>query len=169
MKALKIVGGVVALQLVLVGLYVGIEGLRTDDEPFAMEALDEPAPALVVHRAGGLVQAPDAPHLVHFWATWCAPCVDELPGLVAAAEESGVPLLAVTDEPWSTVERWFEGDVPIGIVLDESGSAAATWGVHGLPDTFVVQGGRVVGRMGGPRDWQTSGAQELLSELRRTR
>lgn len=153
------------LQALLVGGYLLVERGRVTDAPFAIEPLDEPAPALSVQRAGEPHPIPAGPHLVHFWATWCAPCVEELPGLIAAAEAEGVPLLAVTDEPWPKVEAWFVGSVPAGVVMDPTGGAASGWRVSGLPDTFVVTEGRLVGRMGGPRDWSTPGARRFLREV----
>lgn len=169
MKALKVLGGVVVLQLVLVGLYLAVEATRSEPSHFAMETLDEPVPPLTIERAGLGVAPPGGPHLVHFWATWCAPCAEELPGLLEAADDAEVPLLAVTDEDWAVLEPWFGGEVPDAIVRDPSSGAAAAWGVSGLPDTFVVREGRIVARMGGPRDWRSPGAEELLDELRRTR
>lgn len=58
------------------------------------------------------------------------------------------------------------GAVPIYVVRDTTGGAAAAWRVSGLPDTFVVRDGRVVGRMGGPREWGTAEARGFLRELR---
>lgn len=154
-----------ALQGALVVIYLLVERGRGDPTPFAVEDLDKFAPALVVERAGETHPAPEGPHLVHFWATWCAPCVEELPGLLAATQAEGVPLLAVTDEPWPVVEAWFGGEVPPGVVRDPSGEAAATWRISGLPETFVVAEGRLVGRMGGPRDWSTPSARRFLREV----
>ncbi len=134
-----------------------------------MEALEEPAPPLRIERDGGALTEPSELHLVHFWATWCAPCQEELPGLIDATEAQGVSLVAVTDEPWPVVEQYFDREVPAEIARDPTGSAAETWRVSGLPDTFVVREGRVVGRMGGPRDWRTPEAQGLLRELRSAR
>lgn len=169
MKTARAVAVLVAVQLLLVGAYMAVEGSRAPPTPFAVEALDDPVPSLVVERDGAAVERPSGPHLVHFWATWCEPCQEELPGLLEAAEAEGVPLLAVTDEPWPLVERTFDRDVPDAIVRDPSGQAAAAWRVSGLPDTFVVRNGRLVGRMGGPRDWQTPEARDFLRSLRRTR
>lgn len=169
MKALRSLALLACAQLLLIGVYFAVENTRSVATAFAMERLDDPVPALLFKRAGAEVTAPREPHLVHFWATWCEPCKKELPVLLEAARAEGVPLLAVTDEPWPLVKRHFKQTVPEGIVRDPVGDAAAAWGVSGLPDTFVVRDGRVVGRMGGPRDWHTPEARDFLRNLRRTR
>jgi len=148
-RSWRTLAALVALQVALAGAYLAVESTRGEEEArFAWEPLDEPSPALAVRRDGLEVPAPDEPHLVHFWATWCAPCLEELPGLMAAAEAAGVPLVAVTDEPWGEVEDWFGGDVPPAVVRDPSGEAVVRWRVSGLPETFVVSGGRVIARRG---------------------
>ncbi len=169
MKVFRAIVALIGVQLALVGLYLGVESQRGQSVPFSVEDLDEPAPALSLERAGEASVRPSEPHLVHFWATWCGPCQEELPALLAATGSAGVPLIAVTDEPWSSVERYFGDRVPNAIVRDPTGEAATRWRVSGLPDTFVVVDERIVGRMGGPRDWQTPEAQAFLRALRRTR
>lgn len=157
--------GLGLLQVALVGAYVVVERGRTADPPLLVEPLDLPRPELQVRHGATLRPAPTGPHLVHFWATWCAPCVEELPALLAAAEEEEIDLLAVTAEDWSVVEAWFRGEVPSAVVRDSRGDAAEAWRVSGLPDTFVVRDGRVVGRMGGPRAWGTPSARAYLREV----
>lgn len=154
-----------ALQALLIGGYLLLDRGHEEPPAFLVEPLDEPAPALAVQRAGAPQPIPADPHLVHFWATWCAPCIEELPGLLAASEAEGVPLVAVTDESWPVVEAWFDGTVPAGVVRDPTGEAASRWRVSGLPDTFVVSEGRLVGRIGGPRDWSSPPARRFLREV----
>ena len=79
-------------------------------------------PDAPLERAGG-DGAPvrvDRPALLHFWATWCAPCRQELPSLLKLADEiDGVRVIAVSDEPWSAIEAHFApGPVPRWIARD---------------------------------------------------
>lgn len=167
---MKRVAILLATQLALVAAYFAVEKARAPEPPFVVERIDAPAPALRVDSRSGPVDLASfrgRPVLVHFWATWCVPCREELPGLVDAAREEGVPLLAITDEPWETVSAFFgDSDIPDVIVRDGVGDAARRFSVSGLPDTFVIEGGdRVVARMGGARDWSTRRARDYLAAL----
>lgn len=100
--------------------------------------------------------------LLHVWATWCVPCRDELPGLLDAAREEGVALVAVSvDENPASVTAFFSGTVPSEIVRDP-GLAAAV-GVRNLPATFRVENGRLVERVDGAREWSSDGARAWIS------
>jgi thiol-disulfide isomerase/thioredoxin len=153
------------VQAACVGLYLLVEDRRADEPAFAWVRVDEPSPGTGWQRAGVDVPDPEGPHLVHLWATWCAPCLEELPVLLQAARSQGVPLRAVSDEPWSVVQRHFGGDVPPEVVVDPAGDAATRWGVASLPDTFVVVDGRIVGHLDGPRDWRHPDAIDWLHTL----
>jgi hypothetical protein len=77
-----------------------------------------------------------------------------------------VRLLAVTDEPWPVIERFFAERPAEAVVRDASGQGATAWRVSALPDTYVLDGeGRVRARVGGPRDWSTSSARAFLREV----
>ena len=163
----RVIFGLVVVQALLVVGYLFVERARAPRPPFAVERLDEQAPQLQVEFRDGtvaLAASRDRVVLVHFWATWCAPCREELPGLIEAARKAELPLLAVTDEPWETVTPYFDGAVPAEVVRDPSGEGAGRFSVSGLPETFVVRDGRVIARTGGARDWQ--GAGDFLGAIR---
>jgi thiol-disulfide isomerase/thioredoxin len=108
-----------------------------------------------------------APVLVHFWATFCEPCRVELPKLVEASAEGRTPLLLVSvDESWDVVRHFFDGKVPPGVVLDESGSARRAFRISTLPDTYLLDAaGRPTARFHGPRDWSAPNARAELTKL----
>lgn len=79
--------------------------------------------------------------LVNFWATWCAPCVAEMPDLSALHEEfDGLTVVGVAvDEGPELVRPFAENlDVRYPIVLDDGGVAEAFGGVWALPTTYVI-------------------------------
>jgi thiol-disulfide isomerase/thioredoxin len=80
--------------------------------------------------------------LVHFFATWCEPCREELPALNRLAARAGgnvkVLAIAVADADRS-VQRFFETTpVDFPILLDRDRAVAKAWSVATLPTTFVL-------------------------------
>lgn len=97
--------------------------------------------------------------VLNFWATWCIPCLEEMPGLVAVSRElagDGVELLAVcmdiayddgvlTPEGISAFAHRRGIDLPLAAFTDGTGAAVAEFDVGALPHTSVYSRGRLVG------------------------
>jgi thiol-disulfide isomerase/thioredoxin len=142
-------------------------------------ATDPPAPL----PAFGFTDALGAPHTIaefagkgvvlNLWATWCAPCVAELPSLVALAgrlaPEGIVVLPLSTDRGGARVVREFydsHGINGLGVWLDPKGAGAEALGAHGLPTTLVLdRQGRERGRLEGGADWGSDAAVERIRAL----
>jgi thiol-disulfide isomerase/thioredoxin len=78
-------------------------------------------------------------HLLFFWATYCGPCKASLPEVLAFGKESGLPVIAVSDEPLSTLNEFFatwKKPFPEIVARDELRSATIGYGTSGVP-TFV--------------------------------
>ncbi len=113
--------------------------------------------------------------VVHFWATWCASCEDELPGLLAWAREvkgaGDVDVLAVSvDESWEKVDGWLEkrGVADLPLALDPKGATARAFGTVKFPETwFLAPDGAVLAHWVGPRDWTTRATLAELATLRK--
>jgi cytochrome c biogenesis protein CcmG/thiol:disulfide interchange protein DsbE len=92
--------------------------------------------------------------VVNFWASWCAPCAQEHPLLVALKERTGVRLYGVNYKDRAEAARAFlmqHGNPFAAVGVDASGRAAIEWGVTGMPETFVLNGkGEIVYKHTGP-------------------
>jgi len=92
--------------------------------------------------------------VVNFWASWCAPCVEEHPLLVELAKEPNLQLYGVNykDEAENALRflgRYGNPFAALGV--DRKGRGAIEWGVYGMPETFVVDGrGQIAYKHVGP-------------------
>jgi thiol-disulfide isomerase/thioredoxin len=151
------------------------------DLPPAAEALNgtapAPAPVLRFTDAAGVRRtlADYAGHglVVNLWATWCGPCVAELPTLAAAAPElarAGILVLPISiDTTGAQVVKPFyasQGITDLPILLDPSGDAMDTLNASGIPVTIVIDTqGRLVARVDGAVDWSTKATLRALRGL----
>lgn len=94
------------------------------------------------------------PTIVNVFASWCVPCLEEHPMLMALAGEPGIRIYAINykDDPASA--RRFLGRYgnPFSRVgTDNSGRTAIDFGVYGVPETYVISGdGKIAYRHVGP-------------------
>ncbi|MCH8036380.1 MAG: TlpA family protein disulfide reductase [Proteobacteria bacterium] len=113
--------------------------------------------------------------LLNFWATWCAPCIREMPSLdrlQAALEDRGLAVLAVSiDRGGTEVIRPFAerlGLERLGLYHDAKGALFRAFGVTGLPTTFLIdRRGRIVGAYPGPAEWDEPEARALIEHYLR--
>lgn len=108
--------------------------------------------------------------LVSFWATWCAPCLEEMPTLerlYQAMAGEGLEILAVHAGPGGDKVGAFLEQAPVTfpILLDEDLSHGG-WQVMALPTAVLVDpAGRRVYRAVGARDWDTPAMKTFLRDL----
>ena len=132
--------------------------------PFAAVDDEKGRPVDLAQRLKGRVA------LVNFWATWCAPCVTELPTLDRLQGELGsdrFEVVAVSVD-LKGIEKvgpfWKEkGYKHLAIRLDQRGTMMKAFGTRGLPTTFLVDHeGNVVGYLEGHADWASPEAKALI-------
>ncbi len=92
--------------------------------------------------------------IVNMWASWCAPCIQEHPQLIALKQQHGVRLIGINykDEP-EAARRFLarHGNPFDSIGADRNGRVAIDWGVYGVPETYVIDGhGRIAFKFVGP-------------------
>jgi thiol-disulfide isomerase/thioredoxin len=135
-----------------------------------------PAPALELEDLAGRVHRLEDYRgqvvLVNFWATWCPPCVAELPGMRRLAErmaERPFALLAVNaGEGKGRIYKFLGviGRVEFPVLLDGSRRAYDRWEVQVLPTSYLVDPqGSVRYRVVGAAEWDGSEALEAIEGL----
>jgi peroxiredoxin len=111
------------------------------------------------------------PVAVNFWATWCPPCVEEVPSLEAMAttlDGTDLRLLAVSvDDSWDQIRKFFIKGTKIGVLLDESHTIPKSFGTTQYPETYFVDStGHVRYYFANSRNWAKPEAVACLESLR---
>ena len=108
--------------------------------------------------------------LLNIWATWCAPCLREMPTLDRLQAELGgtdfeVVALSIDRQGVPAVKTFYEelGLEALGVFVDRSTKVTRDLSVIGIPTTLLVdRQGREIGRVVGPAEWDSPEAVTLV-------
>ena len=109
----------------------------------------------------------DKPLVMNIWATWCAPCIKELPSLLALQKKGEISVLAVSIDGDSRVIRNFlmaNKLSELSVVWDPNGTITRPLlGLPGLPTSFIVnKQHQVVGSELGEREWDSAAMHDKI-------
>lgn len=109
--------------------------------------------------------------VLHFWATWCVPCLAELPEVDRISAEfapRGAEVVAVSLDTGMDKVKAFYAEKKIAHLpawLDHGNSAFSAARLKGLPGTlFFNEKGEAVARADGPVDWESDAAKKFIEE-----
>src|SRR5580700_7053700 len=100
--------------------------------------------------------------VLNFWATWCPPCVEETPGLIALnqriASRNGVVLGVSVDEDENAYQQFLQTQhVNFLTSRDPSKKSAQDYGTVMYPETYVIdRKGKIARKVIGPQDWNSA-------------
>lgn len=162
--------------ILLVSLQLGVMASAAVRAAVPMPPL-RPAPPFLLEDMQGeyhrLMDYEGKVVIVNFWASWCAPCREELPSMNRAwaeLKDEPVAMLAINVSDDREAIFAFLRDYPIDftLLLDTHGRASRHWRVQGLPTTYIVNpGGRVVHRLVGKHDWSSDRLLQLVRDQKR--
>lgn len=125
-------------------------------------ALDDGQHAVDLHSLRGQVV------LLNFWATWCAPCLAEMPSLEAMQRQlPQVKVVAVdTEDDLANYRAYLERrPLPLFSVFDAGSHSNALYGTHRFPESYLIDKNGVIRRKFiGPQDWTSP---EIMDSLRK--
>ena len=106
--------------------------------------------------------------ILNFWATWCPPCVAEMPELQALHKKYGnrVAFVLVTSEKPEVVEAFMEKNQYVMPVFYMATEVPAVLSFNAFPTTFIIsKDGRVVSKKKGAANWNSKATEKILEEL----
>ena len=155
-RSVLFIGLVIAAALVVI-LFVG---LGKDPAAIRSPLIGRPAPAFALREVGtgrtiDIAQFRGKPLVINFWATWCGPCWEEHPVLVANARmlQPNVQFLGVVFQDTEEKILGFlqQRGTAYPTVVDDRGKTAIAYGVGGVPETYFLDAnGKIVAKYSGP-------------------
>jgi len=113
---------------------------------------------LSVYKEGKIV--------VSYWATWCAPCIKEMPGIKRAEEilqEYGYTFLLVSDETLSKISE-FKNEWNFDFNFLKSSKSFETLGVYAMPISYIFdENGQIIETIVGAIEWDS---EEMINKLK---
>lgn len=110
--------------------------------------------------------------LLNFWATWCPPCREEIPSMMKLNQAmAGKPFqmvcISVDEGGKKAVAEFFKNTgFSLPAYFDATGQAAATYGITGVPETFVIdKNGIIAKKVIGGMDWNSPEVIAFLEGL----
>ena len=109
---------------------------------------------------------------INFWATWCPPCIEEMPSIqnlyngFKDRKEFRMVTILYKDDYEKAMAYMKQNNYALPVLIDREGKSAKAYGVTGVPETYIVdKQGVLREKVIGPADWNSTEADSLISNL----
>jgi cytochrome c biogenesis protein CcmG/thiol:disulfide interchange protein DsbE len=108
--------------------------------------------------------------VLNFWATWCAPCVEEIPSLNAMQQrfaKSGVVVMAVSIDKNQQKYRAFLDRIHVAFntARDSSAAISERYGTFQYPETYIIKDGKIQRKFAQAEDWTSDELTQYIQSL----
>lgn len=167
------------IYLFIACLFLSLSACTKSDSPKTSSVAKEKSPApdvSVVSLANGaplkLSDLKGKVVLLNFWATWCPPCREEIPSMMKlnslmAGKPFQMVAVSIDEGGKPAIESFFkETGFSLPTYIDESGASAKSYGVTGVPESFIIdKQGLLVKKIIGGFAWDSPEAVSFLEGL----
>ncbi|MBS1972204.1 MAG: TlpA family protein disulfide reductase [Bdellovibrionales bacterium] len=183
LRALLIVGGLAVLIVVAVLAYKGQSRMEAEADAEAnaqkMVQLKEPLPPFTAKALDGkeiqLSQFKGKVVVVNFWASWCGPCIEEVPSLIKLLKTfpNDLELIAISgDSNQADIDSFMKSfpemkTLPnIHVVWDADKSLSQKYQIYRLPESFLLNKDlKLIKKISGTIDWHTEDAIAYIKQV----
>ncbi len=108
--------------------------------------------------------------ILNFWATWCPPCVQEVPSLNQFQREfagQGVVVVAVSIDKNPQKYQAFLGKIPVVFqtARDPNADISSSYGTFQIPETYIIKDGKVVRKFAEGENWMSDDLTQYVRSL----
>lgn len=145
-----------------------------DEQPLVKAVKGQPSPNFTLTDIKGKNWQLSDQHgkvvFINFWATWCPPCIQELPSMEALSKRmsnTSFQMLTImyNDRPELGQSMVNKSGYTFPVLIDSDSSVAKEYGLTGVPETYIVdRQGILREKFIGPYDWTSPAALEMLNK-----
>lgn len=107
--------------------------------------------------------------VLNFWASWCAPCLEEFPSLIALQKQMpGIVVLAVSfhDDEAAYRQYLIDNHIDLLTIFDQTEKSNQAFGTARPPETYIIDPqGKIRRKFIGPQDWNSPEIQNYIKNL----
>ncbi len=108
--------------------------------------------------------------VLNFWASWCAPCVEEVPSLSEMSKKfgkSGIVVVAISTDKHQEKYRNFLNRVHASFqtAWDPKSDISSEYGTYQIPESYIIKNGRVLRKFAAAEDWTSDDMTQYLQSL----